>query len=880
MKIRFSLSFFFAILCLVPITSIAQWLPLGPSKTATYSVNYLNGCVAPDGTIYTLIRDGNSSYHLKKYELGGLNPVSYNLPNVGYIGFSDLAVSPDNVVYIAYDDYGTDNPVQVKKLTANNWEAVGTIETPDMTSGIKIRFSPQNKMPYIFYYSEQAEVKRFNGSEWENVGLSFSKTRPNYMDMEIARDGQVYVLFNESLPGSSPIKVMKFNGAQWQLVGGSVITSEYSHIPDLDISPTGVPYVIYTVKNGTSDKPVVKRLQNSAWQELSGYLTWANYDGYNTLKIIIGADETPYVSYVNSDGNNSRVLLAKHDGSDWKIIDYVSKWKAEGTKMLRGSNGFPVIAYFNMPSGFGEVVLKFDGEKVEEVIPSSISGPLGNYCHLVYDTEGKPLIIYSSNSHIYLKRYIDNKWQMYALPIKATNAANLKLVSRNNKIFLFYTEEYDYSGSKNYRPVVQWLVNGEWKLVGNKFFSNTNIKFSDMDIGPDSTPYVTYQDEVWPGKVVVRKFDGTTWVNAGGDYVSTKKGEQMQIRISDAGIPFVFFVEDTYTPVVKKLVGQFWISLKAPETGFDYLGKWNLCLELKKNGDPVIAYSKGGGNLTIKEFKSDNWIQITPNFAISGSSYDNEVKSIMDSNENFVITWPGFTTNPIINLAEYKNGGWNQKKALNTLSVGSSTSIAKDGNGNYALAYSTGEGIYAYTGTDGSLPVTIGAFNVSKQLGGLYLQWNTTNEMNNRSFELFHSTDGIQFNFINSIPGNGTSGQQHNYSYLDTSPVYGSNYYKLLQVDQNGEATVIGLKQMSWGEEFLAVKIYPNPAADILEANFKKGTFNSAQIVDINGQIVLASTIKGSESKLHIDIQKLRSGNYILLLSGDSVTCREKFIKM
>lgn len=67
------------------------------------------------------------------------------------------------------------------------------------------------------------------------------------------------------------------------------------------------------------------------------------------------------------------------------------------------------------------------------------------------------------------------------------------------------------------------------------------------------------------------------------------------------------------------------------------------------------------------------------------------------------------------------------------------------------------------------------------------LKWETVSEQNNDRFELERSSDGIVFNIIGIVDGNGNTNESINYSFDDKFPLYGINYYRFRQVDYDGK---------------------------------------------------------------------------------------------
>ncbi len=80
-------------------------------------------------------------------------------------------------------------------------------------------------------------------------------------------------------------------------------------------------------------------------------------------------------------------------------------------------------------------------------------------------------------------------------------------------------------------------------------------------------------------------------------------------------------------------------------------------------------------------------------------------------------------------------------------------------------------------------PVKLLSFIGKEATNGVRLIWSTASEQNNSHFEIYRSADGQNFAKIGSVKGNGTTNEVLNYSFTDLSPLSGTVYYKLRQVD-------------------------------------------------------------------------------------------------
>jgi hypothetical protein len=134
------------------------------------------------------------------------------------------------------------------------------------------------------------------------------------------------------------------------------------------------------------------------------------------------------------------------------------------------------------------------------------------------------------------------------------------------------------------------------------------------------------------------------------------------------------------------------------------------------------------------------------------------------------------------------------------------------------------------------LPIHLVSFSGEKRGSSNVLQWSTSSEINHSHFVIQRSIDGIHFEDVDIKLGQGNSNLLKFYEYLDESPLEGTNYYRLKQMDRSGKTTysnTISIRNHAMSSGF---SIYPNPnngtfviAVDPLFENTK------LEIIDLNG---------------------------------------------
>lgn len=101
-----------------------------------------------------------------------------------------------------------------------------------------------------------------------------------------------------------------------------------------------------------------------------------------------------------------------------------------------------------------------------------------------------------------------------------------------------------------------------------------------------------------------------------------------------------------------------------------------------------------------------------------------------------------------------------------------------------------GDCIYGSDGVlIGILPIELTDFNCETKSDNIIIHWTTATELNNQEFQLWRSTDAINWIKITTKPGAGSSTTPHEYWFLDYFPPSNYYYYKLVQQDYNGVKT-------------------------------------------------------------------------------------------
>ena len=175
--------------------------------------------------------------------------------------------------------------------------------------------------------------------------------------------------------------------------------------------------------------------------------------------------------------------------------------------------------------------------------------------------------------------------------------------------------------------------------------------------------------------------------------------------------------------------------------------------------------------------------------------------------------------------------------------------------------------------TGSVLPIDLISFDAQTTEGGkTNLSWATASEKGNAYFAIEHATNGVDFREIAQVKGNGTTSQVSKYQYTHTTPAAGANYYRLRQVDADGNATYSAVRFVSVGIKGTA-SVFPTVGQnDITLITDNTDAAQNYEVYDMLGAIVMSGTVQGQKT---LNISTLSRGMYVVKISGNTL----KFIK-
>jgi hypothetical protein len=187
-----------------------------------------------------------------------------------------------------------------------------------------------------------------------------------------------------------------------------------------------------------------------------------------------------------------------------------------------------------------------------------------------------------------------------------------------------------------------------------------------------------------------------------------------------------------------------------------------------------------------------------------------------------------------------------------------------------------GYGPWTLVNYSSPLPVTLVDFKAFREGDNVNVKWNTASELNNSGFDVERSADGRHFDRIGTVLGAGTTSVAQHYSFPDFSPLPGLSYYRLKQIDFDGQFTYSDLAAIRFGTGTDGF-IYPQPASGVLYWETAADNTNPLNFNIFNSAGALVHQEQGGAfSRYSFDISDLSSSLYFLVVTEADGAIRQR----
>ena len=426
----------------------------------------------------------------------------------------------------------------------------------------------------------------------------------------------------------------------------------------------------------------------------------------------------------------------------------------------------------------------------------------------------------------------------------------------------------------NYNIMYSTYVNGQLYRTTNAWGGFTEITPNYLnvpdpnprEVGDWVTPYVldpnNSQTIVAGYKDVWRSTNrGTNWTQISFNLTG---GQNLnQVAVSPGNSSIIYASRGT-TLWKTTNGGANWNALTVPDagTGTDPWGVGSITsIAISNTNANNIWISRSGYNAAVKVYKSTNqgasWTNISsglPNVPANCLVYENS------TNDGIYVG-----TDAGVFYRNAASAGWSYfgqgmpNTAITDLEIQYSSGKLRAGT--------HGRGVWE-TDVVG-LPVSLISFSAKTNPDNksVFVNWTTASEKNNAYFLVERSENGTDFTVLTKIMGNGTTNDLKEYSYIDNNPISGKNYYRLTQVDFDGETDNSQIV-IAYLLSELEVSVKSSLFTDYFEIEiFSTEASAHVELIDVKGKSVFnSSVVTNSTIQLGAGLAK---GIYVVKISTE-----------
>jgi PKD repeat protein len=416
----------------------------------------------------------------------------------------------------------------------------------------------------------------------------------------------------------------------------------------------------------------------------------------------------------------------------------------------------------------------------------------------------------------------------------------------------------DASTSTLKNPIKSYANPGIYtvKLKINSNAGLTATKVSYIQILPNrGTPYTPAAGgnfDINPNDFGPDNFNGTPW-QRGNSGIAAKSGTNSGSNAWVTGLAIATYADNSD------------VRLMTPNYNFSAAGTYTLKFFRKNSFE--IGYD--GLRVEYSFDKGDNWIPL----------------GIVSAN------WYDFANSAAATAYPLNEPYFNVTKNVYTLCQYDVSFLAGNLNVAFRLRFKADNSVGAagvavddfeiIAPLNNPLPVQLVSFTGKALHDKNKIEWITASELNNKGFILERNFNSSNFVEIGFVTGNGTSNAPHSYSFDDKDIADGTCFYRLKQVDFDGNIKVSVAIRIVRQQESLNITLFPNPADDILFIRNLNELSSTIKIYDSGGKVLFNKTVQNQTSLLinMIDL-KISKGIYLVVVEDESRRFSQRFLKL
>lgn len=666
-------------------------------------------------------------------------------------------IAQNNKLYIAYQDASNGNKASVLVYNGNNWSHLGASTGFSKGAVKNLDIAADSNNVYVAYLDSsagnKATVMKYSNSTWDSVGVTGFSPSWAFSAVQLALNkGNVYFNYRDRYGRNH---VYSYQNSSWSLLGGSagkqlgvatssilvhkdelyLIFTSYAGVPTLrkfdgsnwvnlnsNLHTPGSKSDLKLYSSGNSiylsfkvlGQPKLEKITNNLWQNLSASLP------SKTVYRIVAAVQNGTLYYVFNQSNRSSEVhkyveysananqftiakpgtyyLKATNANNCTSTDTITVTQQTiNASILQGDTACFPVGDSVLLSTSQTVGYNFNWAQLDTFKYSLLNKP--NYTlrsfaktSLVFDKDNTPYVAFvnsqRSNTLSVVKLVGDTWVSVGAVSLTNYRVRDAKIAIDDNKTLYVAFNDYNTTSKIS---VIKYVA-GAWVNVGLPNFASTFSSDFDFKIN-NNKPYLAFVDALNGQKIKLQSFNGTSWSDVGGAFISSSSATAISLDFDSKNIPYIAFssIRSSSKAYVMKYDGSTWNTLGSGAIRNSFAR--NITLKINNVDVPYLVYTSTGSSVYMSSYSGGAWNHIATNPSVGNA---NNLSFEFDQNNLPYVLFEDGGRGSKQFVYTYDGTSWNQTGYIpntGTLSL-ANVNLAFDNNNQLHLSFVNSIGGY------------------------------------------------------------------------------------------------------------------------------------------------------------------------------------------
>lgn len=372
-----------------------------------------------------------------------------------------------------------------------------------------------------------------------------------------------------------------------------------------------------------------------------------------------------------------------------------SDWATICTRIASDASGIVYVAYQDLMPGLSArvTVKKLVGDTWQNVGPSG-SGSVGSgyYCNLAFDAQNRLYVAtrdYALAGKAGVRRWDAGAgtWTSIGTSAGPDEAHYVDIAMAPDGLpCVAYSNT-----SLGDRATAVRFDGTSWNAIGGQVHSPAGATYARIVVAPNGTIYTAYADGAVldtsnVGKGTVQRWDsqGGTWAYVGPQGFTANGATNLTLALDRTGVPWVAYHRYNQAIVVLRFDGTSWVPAGGSPTGGDQptveSESWRqwLSLQFDSQNRPYIAYQlfQNGRRAAVRRLEGNDWVLVGQNgFTPGGADY---LSMVVDAQDTPWVAYRDVANGQRISVMRYTTVAQNYCASMPN-SLGCSATISSSG---------------------------------------------------------------------------------------------------------------------------------------------------------------------------------------------------------